>query len=264
MHNHDTQGQNPTDSTDATSTSKYVINTGDGYQTVRRVGDRSLELNLAMLAVDWPLGTTVHIGRTAEGVVLRGDPDALADPLDATATVTTDSARTNRYLYVPWGPLHALGVEPGDDVRIYAPDGEGLLLVPRAEDPRVRADGGSVEPGAPTVTIHDESVTTSVDVDADGDPVSASVTVDVVKGHEDPMAADGWTPIQVHFNVTSGVATLDRVESRDSDRLPVWGLVALPVAAGVLREEFAFDRVADPQWYLRDLFAGAGGGRDGK
>jgi hypothetical protein len=117
----------------------------------------------------------------------------------------------------------------------------------------------ATRPPAVTTTLEHDAV--QVTFGADGEPTAAEVCV-AVDTDVDGFGGE-WAVVQVRFDIDDGVATPAELDTIHRDAVPAFGLAALPVAAATLREDYVFDRVVDSQRYLRDLFAGDGGGADG-
>jgi len=126
--------------------SKYVRETGPGYQGVAKMTSTGLSVGITTIeAVDWPVGERIHFRTHADGVVAT--PDGSIP--DAAHLGTRTVCRGNyRHLTLPGDARDYLGVEEGGDARIYEHE-LGLLLVDADHDPRVSrkivTDGGRPE-----------------------------------------------------------------------------------------------------------------------
>lgn len=113
-------------------TSKYTVPTGDGYLGVHKVTERSIDIGVADLPGEWPVGQPVYSLRDVHGVRLA---KLATEPIGALARhEVRKGSRT--YLPVCGEPIEALGVADGGDVRVYerAP---AVLLVDAQDDPFV-------------------------------------------------------------------------------------------------------------------------------
>ncbi len=123
---------------DGGTDSRYVVPTGDGYLATYTVGDdRRLSIGTAGLGA-WPRAHRVHAIDHEDGVALR------ASTTDAETIASYRVLRRHRRARVCVGSavLETLEVDAGDDVRVYDLEGDGILLVDAADDPRVVTDGG--------------------------------------------------------------------------------------------------------------------------
>ncbi len=123
---------------DGGTDSRYVVPTGDGYLATYTVGDdRRLSIGTAGLGA-WPRAHRVHAIDHEDGVSLR------ASTTDAETIASYRVLRRHRRARVCVGSavLETLEVDAGDDVRVYDLEGDGILLVDAADDPRVVTDGG--------------------------------------------------------------------------------------------------------------------------
>lgn len=125
--------------------SKYTIETGEGYLGIHSVSGSMLSIGIETLPVDWQDGQTLYTSRDGDGVALTAT--------QRDEQIGTGSVREQRYtgtsasgmlaVSLSVGAIEPLHVSDGDDVRVYERDGEGLLLVDADDDPRIMADGGS-------------------------------------------------------------------------------------------------------------------------
>lgn len=125
--------------------SKYTIETGEGYLGIHSVSGSMLSIGIETLPVDWQDGQTLYTSRDGDGVALTAT--------QRDEQIGTGSVREQRYtgtsasgmlaVSLSVGAIEPLHVSDGDDVRVYERDGEGLLLVDADDDPRIVADGGS-------------------------------------------------------------------------------------------------------------------------
>lgn len=111
----------------------YVNPTGRGYLGVHRVGEGSILIDVTPLDVD--AATELGIECTDDTVIVRPD-DGSFEP----TTTATPTPKTGKLWYPIGTPVQRdLGVEPGDDVRLYDhPD--GIEVVPADADPYVGGD----------------------------------------------------------------------------------------------------------------------------
>jgi hypothetical protein len=126
--------------------SKYVVDTGAGYEATYRVSSRKVSLNLASMPVDWAAGDTIAVVLAEEGLVLRPAPHShalLTNEVSASRQAQT-SQSTQPRLTLAAGALDYLDVDEGQDVRVYD-HANGLLIVAAGDDPRVATDGGRQE-----------------------------------------------------------------------------------------------------------------------
>lgn len=132
--------------------SKYVVPTGDGFESVLRITDRSAEINPGSIdAVDWSAGTFVYFVADPDGVQATASEPPQERRLGKVARVYSARGSGSGRLTIPDRAIDYLGVPDGDDIRVYVHDDDGLLLVAKDDDPRVMTDGGEtrcVECGA--------------------------------------------------------------------------------------------------------------------
>jgi hypothetical protein len=111
--------------------SKYVRRTGEGYESVHSVRNSSISIPLSMIDIDWTAGQLVFATVAEDGVSLTA-----TEPEQYIAWMEVADSPVPR-LDAPMHVCDALGVDPGDDVRVYQREGDGLLLVDADDDPRV-------------------------------------------------------------------------------------------------------------------------------
>lgn len=114
------------------SSTKYTKETGDGYEGVFRVSTGSVEINATPLGVE--CGQTVRL-TDGDGRRVRMTTEQPDEPL-AEVSVNIDG-----YVTIPRSVVELLGLDNGDDVRVYNVD-DGYEIVPADDDPRVMTDGG--------------------------------------------------------------------------------------------------------------------------
>jgi len=129
----------------------YTHPTGDGYAGVLMVSNGRISIGLRTTHVDWTAGTTVGATPVNDGVRLSGSA------AEAERTLTVSDTSSGPRLAVGMAVLRPLDVDDGEQVRLYEDGSDAFLLVPRDDDPHVRADGGETiapqcvdEHGSPT------------------------------------------------------------------------------------------------------------------
>ena len=112
--------------------SEYVNPTGEGYQGTYAVRSDTVRVPIAMIDVDWQPTRPVFATRVPDGVALaQSRPEEMLG-----RPIVLDRAQDD-VISVPAAACRALGVDRGDDVRVYLRDADGLLLVDADDDPRV-------------------------------------------------------------------------------------------------------------------------------
>lgn len=120
--------------------SKYVRETGPGYEGIVRVSDGGANLCLNTIdAADWPAETSVGFYEADRGLRALPTEATTAEPVGSVGVVYHDR-KSGRRLSIPTTAVQVLDVADGSDIRIYVDDAPGLVLVAAAEDPHV--DGG--------------------------------------------------------------------------------------------------------------------------
>lgn len=111
--------------------SKYVVETGEGYVGIFRARRWTIRVNVSPIDPA-PDSSVYAIAAGDRQVHITTDSDAGAVLDERTATDTG---------FVEFGLPVAdhLEVDDGDDVRLYE-DGTGLLAVPASDDPRLQTD----------------------------------------------------------------------------------------------------------------------------
>jgi hypothetical protein len=153
--------------------SKYVVETGAGYETIVSVSQRKGVIMLASIdAVDWGVGTSVYACADREGIRLATAEvgERIAGPY------STHEPNSGGRVAVGFGDAVAdhLGVPDGGDVRVYGHDDGGLLLVNAEDDPRVDSgDGVATDGGIGIIRLPYVCRTCGADTDIYGSPERA-------------------------------------------------------------------------------------------
>lgn len=121
--------------------SKYVVPTGPGYQGRYSLADYSLKISIGVnTCVDWTSADTVYCREDPTGgLAIVEDPHA--GRYISQADVRKEGVGT--VVQVPARAVRELAVSSKGDVRVYARDEGGLLVVPAENDPMVSAEGSA-------------------------------------------------------------------------------------------------------------------------
>lgn len=121
--------------------SKYVRETGKGYQSIHSVSDGRATVSLATIEeIDWCVGEEIVATPHDHGVVLQPATATDQEPLGS-YVVGNQGHGPN----VSVGRTAIRTMEPVDECRVYAHAKNELLLVDADNDPCVMADGSGLQ-----------------------------------------------------------------------------------------------------------------------
>jgi len=122
--------------------SKYVNETGDGYQGRYRISNYEVKFNTSGMSVDWTIDATIYALDDDQGVRLRADSQN-AEVLQERTVISYEGSPG---VVLSGDSLRPLGLGNGDEIRVYDDEKPGLLVVPAEDDPRVMTDGSGTVP----------------------------------------------------------------------------------------------------------------------
>lgn len=120
-------------------TSKYVVETGDGYVGIYAVGSDGVDIGgPALRPIGLEVGDQTYVVDGEDRIEIHRDRSTV----EGEPTVSYQVSKHSGHMTVCLRPhaITPLDVEPGDDVRVY--DRDDRLVVVRADDDPFVDDGG--------------------------------------------------------------------------------------------------------------------------